>query len=53
MQKMGHTVNHIAYGFQARATHRPLIDVHPARLVVYVVKKEIAADVEYGIDAGG
>lgn len=49
---MGHTIDHIAYGFQARATHWPLIEVHPARLTMYVVKKEIAADVEYGIDAG-
>jgi len=52
MQNMGQTVDHIAYGFQARTTYRPLIAVHPARLVMYVVKDEIATDVEYGVDAG-
>jgi hypothetical protein len=43
---MGRTVDHIAYGLQARATHRPFIDIHLVRLVVYVVKKEVAANVE-------
>jgi hypothetical protein len=51
-QKMSRTIDHIAYGLQARATHWPLIDVHPAGLAMHVVKKKVAANVEYGVDAG-
>lgn len=47
------TVDDVSDGLQTSTAYRPFVDVHFPGLLVDEIQKEVAAQVEKGVDSGG
>lgn len=47
------TIKDVANRFQSGPSDRPLVLVHPGRLLMQPEQQDVAAHVEHGVDAGG